>query len=286
VNGSLSRALVGVRVVSLAINLPGPLAVARLAALGATVVKVEPPGGDPLARDAPGWYAELHERVEVCTLDLKQPDKRAELDALLTDADVLVTAQRPSALTRLGLDGLTARLPRLVHVEIVGYDGDRADEPGHDLTYQAEFGTLAPQTMPTIPAVDLLGSEEATIVALGGLMALRESGSGGRYRVALEAAARLAGRAVHHGLMGAGTPLGGAKPEYGIYATADGYMALAALEPHFAARVHQHLGTTSAEIAETLAAQPTNHWEVLTSQLDIPLVRLQQFLPHGKANPR
>lgn len=283
-NGELQSALSGVRVVSMAINLPGPLAVAHLVELGAEAVKVEPPGGDPVAQVAPGWYAELHDRVTVVPLDLKQPEGRSSLDGLLSGADVLVTSQRPSALSRLGLDGLTERLPRLVHVEIVGYDGDRVEEPGHDLTYQAAYGTLTPPAMPTIPTIDLLGSERAASVALAALMLRGTSGRGGRHRVALEEAARLAGQAVRHGLMGEGAPLGGGIPEYGIYATTDGYVALGAVEPHFAARVHDHIGSTRDDIASALAGRRTADWQELADRLDLPLAPLSRTFPPGKAD--
>ena len=93
----------GIRVVSLAVNLPGPLAAARLAAMGATVTKVEPPDGDPLQRYASGWYAELTQGQQVLTLDLKDRADRTQASRLLADADVLLTAMRPSALARLGL---------------------------------------------------------------------------------------------------------------------------------------------------------------------------------------
>lgn len=269
--------LLGTRVVSLAINLPGPLTAANLAALGADVIKVEPPAGDPLAHASPGWYAELHEQVKVVPLDLKQPEQRITLDELLTEADVLITAQRPSALTRLGLDRLEERFARLVHIEIVGYDGERVEEPGHDLTYQADFGTLVPPTMPTIPAADLIGSERATSTALAALLARTRHGRGGRHRVSLEEAARLAGKAVRHGLLGEGAPLGGANPEYALYPTADGTVALAALEPHFAARVHRHLGTTRAELEAAFAAQPDEHWERRAAELDIPLAPVRNL---------
>lgn len=285
-NNPLAGALRGVRVVSLAINLPGPLTAARLAALGAEVIKVEPPTRDPFAAIAPGWYAELHEGVNVVALNLKQTEGRAALDELLSDADVLITAQRPSALARLGLDQVTKQLPRLVHVEIVGYDGDRVEEPGHDLTYQAAHGTLTPPMMPTIPAVDLLGSERATGVALAALLARGTHGIGGRHRVSLEDSARLAGKAVQHGLMGDGAPLGGSMPEYRIYATADGHVALGALEPHFAARVHANLGATLADIGDTLAGQPTAHWERLAAQLDIPMARIAPTTPSGEEHHR
>lgn len=277
----LAVALAGTRVVSLAINLPGPLAASQLAALGAEVTKIEPPAGDPLATYAPGWYDELHRRVKVVALDLKHPDGRAALEERLASADVLLTAQRPSALVRLGLAETTARFPRLVHVEIVGHHGERADEPGHDLTYQATHGTLAPPAMPTVPAADLLGAQQATTVALAALIARGASGVGGRHRVALEDGARLAGRAVHHGLLGPDAPLGGAQPTYGIYATADGHVALAAVEPHFAARVFEHIGTTATELESAFSARTTADWEAFAARLDLPLTRV-----HGATTTR
>lgn len=267
----VSPVLAGIRIVSLAINLPGPLAASRLAGLGAEVLKVEPPAGDPLAMVVPGWYDELHRGVRVSTLDLKQADDRARLHEHLAGADLLLTAQRPSALSRLGLDGLTETHPRLVHVEIVGHDGDLAEVPGHDLTYQAEHGTLQPPAMPVVPVADTLGAERAVSTALAALIARTRTGTGGRHRVVLDDAAHAAGAAVRHGLMGPGAPLGGTLPTYRIYASADGHVALGALEPHFAARVHDHLGRSAEELETAFAGAPTTHWEQLAAQLDIPL---------------
>src|SRR5262245_35327807 len=92
-----------VHVLSLAVNLPGPLAVARLRSMGAIVRKVEPPAGDLLARARPDWYRELHQGIEVQRLDLKDPASRAQLDPHLQEADLLVTATRPASLARMGL---------------------------------------------------------------------------------------------------------------------------------------------------------------------------------------
>ena len=72
-----ATAVAGVGVVSLAVNLPGPLAVARLASMGASATKVEPPSGDPLQAVAPSWYEELAAGQEVVTLDLKSPAGRS-----------------------------------------------------------------------------------------------------------------------------------------------------------------------------------------------------------------
>src|SRR5579872_4280568 len=99
----LDGALDGVRVVSLSTNIPGPLAAARLRALGASVIAVEPERGDPLARAAPQWYAQLHADIEVARLNLRDPRAQAKLDRWLHDADLLLSATRASALERMGL---------------------------------------------------------------------------------------------------------------------------------------------------------------------------------------
>jgi hypothetical protein len=98
-------ALRGVRVLTLAVNLPGPAAASRLRDMGAHVVKVEPPGGDPLARMCPAYYEELRSGQKVVRLDLKDGRDRASLDDLLEDTDLLLTASRPAALGRLGSPG-------------------------------------------------------------------------------------------------------------------------------------------------------------------------------------
>lgn len=270
-------ALAGTRVLSLAVNLPGPLAAARLAALGADVTKVEPPQGDPLAVAAPEWYGELVATQRVVHLDLKQDADLQVLHEKLAAVDVLVTAMRPSALSRLGLDAVVNLYPRLVHVEIVGHDGAEADMPGHDLTYQAAHGSLQPPHLPLVPVVDVLGAERAVSAALAALISRVATGHGGRVRVVLGEAAHAAAAAVRHGLTGAGTPLGGALPTYRIYPSADGYVALAALEAHFVTRVHQHLGTTTQDLTAAFARESSAHWTELGTRLDIPLVAIN---PH------
>src|ERR671920_1041043 len=182
----------GVRVLTLAVNLPGPAAASRLCAMGASVVKIEPPGGDPLARMCPGYYENLSAEQEVVRLDLKDQNDRSSLDDWLEGTDLLLTANRPAALGRLGLSwtGLHTRFPRLCQVAIVGHPPPDEDVPGHDLTYQARFGTLSPPGMPPVLVADLAGAERAVSAALSLLFA-RERGKGAGYeQVALSEAAR------------------------------------------------------------------------------------------------
>ncbi|HEY8552776.1 MAG TPA: CoA transferase [Thermaerobacter sp.] len=246
----------GCRVVNLALNVPGPVAAARLQALGATVVKVEPPGGDPLASAAPAWYRQLTAGQEVVTLDLKTPDGREALERLLTDADLLLTAQRPSALARLGLApaDVGRRFPRLAYVAIIGYPAPRQDEPGHDLTYLAETGLLDPPVLPRTLMADLAGAERAAAAALALLLA-RQRGLPDRYvEVILAEAARALAAPLEHGLTGPGGWLGGGLPFYRCYRARDGWVAVAALEPRFARRLLAELSL--AEEPASPAAPP------------------------------
>lgn len=267
----MSHPLSGVVIVSVAINLPGPLAASRLTELGASVIKVEPPQGDPLRSVAPDWYEELVAGQEVVPLDLKDPSNRSRFEELLVNADVLLTSMRPSALARLDLvERLRSRSIALV--EIVGHDGLRAEQPGHDLTYQAEHGTLLPPDLPLVPVADVLGSERAVVATLS---ALRQRDQGARdvhERVVLEEAAHAAAAGVRHGLTSPGAVLGGAVPSYGMYATADGFVAVAAIEPHFAERLTRLIGSTREELTRAFAAQPTSYWTALGQNQDLPLV--------------
>ena len=102
------KPLRGVRVLSLALNLPGPAAFMRLKAMGATCTKAEPPGpgggsGDPMGVYNPGAYAQLHDGIRTVTIDLKSDKGQAALHRHLARTDVLLTSFRPSALAKLGL---------------------------------------------------------------------------------------------------------------------------------------------------------------------------------------
>ena len=95
--------LAGVRVLDLSIWRPGPYATSLLCALGADVVKVEPPGGDPMRRYR-GLFEEINTGKRSVVLDLKTPPGRDRAEALASEADVLVEGFRPGVMARLGLD--------------------------------------------------------------------------------------------------------------------------------------------------------------------------------------
>lgn len=255
-----------VQVLSLAVNLPGPAAAARLRDLGARVTKVEPPAGDMLAGGCPDWYAELVHGVNVRTLDIKKPVDRDRLDPMLAEADVLLTASRPAALDRLGLGwpALHESFPRLCHVAIVGYPPPEENVAGHDLTYQARHGLVQPPAMPRSLVADLAGAERAVTEALALLHARARTGKGGRRLVALSDAAAAFAAPARHRVTDPDMFLGGGLPNYRIYAAKDGYLAVAALEGHFLAKLLEALKLEHADheaFARIFAERTALEWE-------------------------
>ncbi|PCC18726.1 CoA transferase [Brevibacterium aurantiacum] len=263
----------GVTVLNLAINLPGPLAAASLSELGAHVIKVEPPAGDPLGHIVPAYYQELSAGHEILTIDLKDEAGLKRISELAAEADILITAMRPRAAESLGLPTLVERFG-LVHVEIVGFGGDKANVPGHDLTYQAAHGTLIPGTTPTVPVADIVGGDRATIAAMAGL---RQRGSqapeartGIVRRVVLDEAAAWAAGPARHGLTAQGGPLGGTSPFYRTYDTADGTIAIGCVEPAFAEALARQVGSDHETLEAAFATKPTNQWMELAATHDLP----------------
>lgn len=256
------------KIVSMAQNVPGPVAIARLVADGATAIKIEPPWGDPLSGLCQTWYDELHHGVPVVRLDLKHEDGRRALTDLLGSADVFMASHRPAALERLGLDALSLsrRFPLLRHLNIVG-DTAHPDEPGHDVTYQAKAGLLQHRLPKTLLA-DLFGAERA----YAAVIEMMHRGTGGRRVVGLFDALTVLTAPMRHGLTAPGGPLGGGDPAYGVYAAHDGAVAVGALEPHFRERLYAALGLADgAPLAPTLATKTAVEWEQWAAERDIPI---------------
>lgn len=274
-----SRALAGVVVVSLAINLPGPVAAARYVALGAMVTTVLPPSGDPLARYEPQWFADLHAGQELLTIDLSRAEGREQLHRLLAAADLLITSSRPSALARMGLDqqSLATRHPRLCQLAIVGHPGAQAEVPGHDLTYQASNGLITPPAMPATLIADLAGAERAAAQGLAALLHRERTGTPLYCEVALSEVAAAMAVPARLGLTSPGGPLGGGLGVYGIYQAQEGWVALAALEPHFAKSVLTELGVdgSPAAFAAKFATRTAAEWEQWAAEHDIPLAAVR-----------
>jgi alpha-methylacyl-CoA racemase len=270
------RTLDGIRIVTTAVNVPGPVAVAMLRDKGATVVKAEPPGGDPLSRWAPRWYSELCAGIDVLRLDLKSPDGRRRLDALLASADLLVTSSRPRSLQGLGLAwiDLHTRHARLCHVAIVGYAPPQDDRSGHDLTYQAQAGLLTPPGMPVTLVADLSGAQRTVVEALDLLFVRERGGGAGRADVALADCATLFAKPFRHGLTAPTGLLGGGWAAYGIYPARDGWVAVAALEPQFRTALARALNVdveNRTALARALGEKSASEWQTWAETHDLPL---------------
>jgi len=268
------KILKGVKVVNLAINLPGPAAAQRLSRMGAEVVKVEPPSGDPMEIYHAGWYKDMAVNQAVIRLDLKTDQGRAELDRLMGTADLLISASRPTAMERMGLDwaALHQKFPRLCQVAIIGYPAPRENEAGHDLTYQAALGLLTPPHMPRSLLADMAGAEMTVSSALALLLSREQGGSAGYADVALSEAAASLAEPLRYGCTTPGALLGGGIPEYNIYPTADGWIAVAALEPHFKKRLEEALAiTTHEEYLTAFAGQSAAYWQEWGVKMDVPI---------------
>jgi crotonobetainyl-CoA:carnitine CoA-transferase CaiB-like acyl-CoA transferase len=269
--------LAGVRVVTMAQNVPGPLAAARLRQAGARVTKVEPLAGDPFLALSPAWHAEMHAGVAIERVDLKSADGHARVLHLLGDADVFITSQRPSALARLGLDpdSLRSRVPHLRTLRIVGSIAD-PDRPGHDLTYQAHAGLLG-AAMPRALAADVLTSERA----FAGVLALFRLPPGSLMEVGLVETLDPLVASLRHGLTAPGGTLGGGAFRYRIYDARQGRVAVAALEPHFDRRLYAALelphGTDpSSRFLERTAAE----WEAWATDRGLPIAAIRETVAH------
>jgi crotonobetainyl-CoA:carnitine CoA-transferase CaiB-like acyl-CoA transferase len=268
------NALEGIRIVNLSVNLPGPAAAQRLSRMGAEVVKVEAPSGDPMEIYHAGWYFEMADGQTLVRLDLKSDQGRAELDRLIGSADLLISASRPAAMERLGLDwaALQQKFPRLCQVAIIGYPAPRENEAGHDLTYQASLGLLTPPHMPRTLLADMAGAEMTVSSALALLLLRERGGDAGYAEVALSEAAASLAEPLRHGCTAPGAILGGGIPEYNLYQTSDGWVAVAALEPHFKQRLEKALDITSAEEYRTVfAGQCSAYWQQWGQEQDLPI---------------
>lgn len=302
----------GVVVVDLSRYLPGPLTAKLLADLGARVVKVEEPrSGDPVRLAPPlqgntsALAALVLSGVESVALDLKQETAREVLHELLACADVLLESFRPGTLARLGLapDELRRRHPHLVLCSLSGFgqSGPRAGRAGHDLTYQALAGTLAPNPrVPAVPVADHAGAWSAALSIVSALYQ-RDAGRGeteatgpptgshidtSLYDAALHTnLVNWAAQAAGEKAVGERLSLSGSLACYNLYGTADrGYVALACLEPHFWKRfcevvgeekwIGRHFDTGAdfkREVQKLIGQRTRQEWADLAERHDLPL---------------
>jgi alpha-methylacyl-CoA racemase len=241
----------GVKVVEIAGIGPGPHACMILADLGAEVIRIDRPGGNPLlGGDATDF---LNRGRPSVALNLKDPGGADVVLRLVADADLLVEGMRPGAAERLGIgpEDCLAVNPRLVYGRMTGWgqDGPWSHAAGHDLNYIATAGALfgmgQDAARPNFPS-NLVGDfgGGSTYLVIGLLAALLEARLSGRGQVVdaaiVDGTAHL--NAMASGMLAAGSLkeergvnlLDGGLPYYDVYQTADGrHLSVGALEPKF-----------------------------------------------------
>ncbi len=256
---SATAFLSGLRVLDLSIWRPGPYATSLLVPLGADVLKVEPPGGDPMRHYA-GLFAAINQGKRSVELDLKETDDRARALELAAQADVLVEGFRPGVLARLGLDEATVRAqnPGIVYCSISGYGqhDPRAALPGHDVNYHAWSGALVPEGgtashLPPLPTADLAAGLTAAFGICAAVLGRTTTGEGASLDISMtDVLATWTGPAGarERGDKTPGTP-SPLIPGYGLFATDDGgQVALGVMnEQHFWSGLCTELGL--AEVA-------------------------------------
>lgn len=272
------------RVLDLSRLLPGGFAGSLLADLGADVVKVEPPAGDPLRRIAPETFAAIHRNKRSVVLNLAEPEgKRALLD-LLPEYDVVIESHRPGVLDRLGLGyaELRSAHPRVVLCSLSGFgqSGPYAGRPGHDVNFLALSGFFAvpsrPGTRVERPGVriaDLAGAMYAALSITVAVQDAARTGTGQHVDVSLhEAATAWAGPLALPSLRlptPADTPV--LTGDNDVFTTRDGRrLALALVEDKFWRAFRDRLGGTFPELATDVydrRADRTLHKETVSDLL-------------------
>ena len=194
--------LQGIRVLDLSLFLPGPHLTMMMADHGADVIKIEPPGGEPVRQlglrqnGHSVWFRNTHRNKRCVVLNLKQPLARQAFLDLAANADVIVEAFRPGVVDRLGVgyDAVRAVNPRIVYCSIsaFGQTGPAAHRPAHDIAVQAEAGLLSVNlgqdgrpAMPGVPAADMAASLMALSGILMALLRRQQTGAGDHLDIAM-----------------------------------------------------------------------------------------------------
>lgn len=292
---SQSVPLAGVKVLDLTLNLPGPYATWTLACLGADVVKLEPPKGDP-ARHMGALFHRLNRGKRSVVVDLRSEQGQREMAQLVDWADVLVEGFRPGVMERLGWgpDVVHGIDPRVVFCRITafGQTGPRRLQPGHDLNLQALTGLChleggaGPPRAGMLPIADLACSLAAVAAISAGLagdrdrqvldVAMADAALSFAWTwdsvdpgVPVERAAKRAPLGMHRLLEPLRRRLRAEKlysmPQYGLYRARDGWIAVGIVEePHF-----------WESFADQIGLRHAREWSLATRTVLRPLLRRQ-----------
>ncbi len=297
----------GIRVVDLSQFIPGPYASLLLADLGADVVKVEPPAGDPMRQFPPSgdagsvFHAVMNGGKRIVLANLKDARERDCVLELIARADVLLESYRPGVLERLGLGRaeLAAANPRLIHCALSGYGqtGPYARRSGHDLGYMAIAGGLVISGTPEAPVAtsppvaDYASAQLAATSIAAALFGRSRTGKGtfidiGITDVVLGWQSWLLTDAFRKGsetARGRSSTMGG-HAAYRIYRTADDrFLTLAGAEERYWRIICEAIGRPDllarfdepvpqddlmGDLGTVFASRPLAHWNAVLGSLD------------------
>jgi len=225
-------ALDGIKIVSMAEQYPGPFCTLALSDMGADVIQVERPSGDP-SRFLPSFYEALNRNKRSVALDAREPEQKAALLELIAQADVFIEGFRPGKLSKLGLgyDDLSSVNSRLIYASISGFgqSGPNKMRPAHDITFQGHAGALDERITGAVtgePPTALLGDTMSALYTVVGilsaLLARERAGQGTFIDIALSDTVL----ALQTSFIAADdiekTALPQKDPGYALYETADG----------------------------------------------------------------
>tara|TARA_B100000029_G_scaffold501287_1_gene574403 strand:+ start:8611 stop:9771 length:1161 start_codon:yes stop_codon:yes gene_type:complete len=286
-------------VLDLTTNLPGPYCSMLLSDLGAKIIKVEPPKGDPLRR-FPSEFASINRGKRDIVIDLKTDQGKKLINQLITKADVVLEGFRPGVSKRLGIDYKSAKTlnSKLVYCSISGYGqkGPYKTRPGHDINYLAIGGMLGRSNPPMVPPILISDLSSGLYAALAISAALIDKASRGKGNyidlsmtdcilswMSLDFASVFNGSHINE------QPILENIPHYGIFKTSDSkFISLGIVhEDHFWIQLCDILDLDSwknwplrkrleddAMIREKLknifATNSCEEWNILLSQADVP----------------
>lgn len=309
--------LSGIRVIDASIYLSGPFGAMILADLGAEVIRVEPPRGDPYRRfgeqrgDSGLLFKAVNQNKTAVALDLKSDEGVQGLHDLLADADVLITNWRPHVAPSMGLtpESIKEQYPRLVWARVSGYgqDGPRSGLPAFDMIIQARSGYMVSGRDEPMPnnhnMADKVSAMFNAHAVMAALVQRDRTGTGSVCDMAMvDAMAYFYGADISSGhrmvdvepdmSVSAGA---GNSP---VFMTSEGYVVLSPVSGRQVRRAMEAVGcgdkfgdVMSAEkteifaefanaIAPTLRTMPAAHWEQVMIEADVPAAAIRTFDEH------
>ena len=295
--------LENVRVIDLSQYIPGPFATRQLADLGADVIKIEPPGGDPMRFFMHGdtdelspVYRHINRGKRICMLDLKTDGGKQCLTDLLVGANILLESFRPGVLARLGFDReqLDRINPGLIHCALSGYgqNGPYALRSGHDINYNGlssqsiVSGSAQRPVIGYPPIADHAAAMQASVAMLAALHA-RGHNTGSIYLDISITESIMSWQylpILTNADTRAASILNGGAACYNIYQCADTrFISLGAIEtgfwtnfcsalqkPQWITRQYESMPQREliAEVAEHITQHPLDHWHQLLDAVD------------------